>query len=171
MRTIAIEHNLGWVPRPNEARPILATRMPPRELITSALALAFADDHLLLAELTHRGWDIPGGHIEAGECPEDATRREVHEETGALLGPAKVIAHQRIRILAPPPAEYRYPYPESYQVFYAARVASLEPFTGTAECRGRALFAPSDARNLPWVRQFGALYEAALVGSASLPRA
>lgn len=29
-------------------------------------------------------WEIPGGHIEAGESPEAAARRELWEETGAL---------------------------------------------------------------------------------------
>jgi 8-oxo-dGTP diphosphatase len=30
-------------------------------------------------------WDIPGGHVEAGESPIDALRREVEEETGWRL--------------------------------------------------------------------------------------
>jgi len=30
-------------------------------------------------------WDIPGGHVEAGESPIDALRREIHEETGWRL--------------------------------------------------------------------------------------
>lgn len=30
------------------------------------------------------GWEIPGGHIEKGETWNDAAKREVYEETGAL---------------------------------------------------------------------------------------
>ena len=32
-----------------------------------------------------RGWDIPGGHIEAGESPREAFMREVTEETGCKV--------------------------------------------------------------------------------------
>ena len=31
-----------------------------------------------------KGWEIPGGHIEEGENWEDAARREMYEETGAI---------------------------------------------------------------------------------------
>ena len=29
-------------------------------------------------------WEIPGGHIEKGEIPETAAKRELYEETGAI---------------------------------------------------------------------------------------
>lgn len=29
-------------------------------------------------------WEVPGGHIEKGETTEDAARRELYEETGAI---------------------------------------------------------------------------------------
>jgi len=29
-------------------------------------------------------WEVPGGHIEAGETPDEAADRELREETGAL---------------------------------------------------------------------------------------
>lgn len=37
---------------------------------------------VLFVEHPERGWEIPGGHIEPGEAPDDAMLRELLEETG-----------------------------------------------------------------------------------------
>jgi len=37
---------------------------------------------VLFVEHPQRGWEIPGGHIEPGESPDEAMLRELHEETG-----------------------------------------------------------------------------------------
>ncbi len=58
-------------------------------------------------------------------------------------------------------------YPDSYQVFYWARIDALDEFVPTAEAEGRALFAPDDARELPFVRALAELYLAALQAATS----
>ncbi len=161
-RVVGIRHDVEYAPRPNEARLILSDTLPPRELITSAFALAFQGDRLLLTDLGLRGWDFPGGHVEEGESPEETMRREVYEETGARLGPARLLGYQLLQLLAPRPEGYKYPYPDSYQVFYYACVASLDPFTPTPESRGAGLLPPDRAREIRWVRLNIELYEAAL---------
>ncbi len=37
---------------------------------------------VLFVEHPVRGWEIPGGHLESGESPEQALLRELKEETG-----------------------------------------------------------------------------------------
>ena len=55
-----------------------------------AVILRRADEVLLCHRSPERRWypdvwDFPGGHVEPGERPEDALRREVAEELGAEL--------------------------------------------------------------------------------------
>ncbi|WP_412679289.1 NUDIX domain-containing protein [Brevibacillus centrosporus] len=42
-------------------------------------------DRILLTNLNSRGWDLPGGHVEAGETAFDAMQMELWEETGATF--------------------------------------------------------------------------------------
>ena len=53
------------------------------------------EPRFLLIRDSYRNWGFPKGHLEVGEPPADAARREVAEETGlrelALHGPIRVI--------------------------------------------------------------------------------
>lgn len=168
MQILGVGRDIAWLPLPNEIALILDTQLPPLPAITSALALAFDGARILMTNLRQRGWDIPGGHLEPGELPEAAMRREVLEEANVLLTDVRLFGYQRIRLLGQVPAGYRYPSPDSYQVFYLARVAELGEFTGTEEASQRALFAPAAAQELKWVQENRLMYEQALAQVSKL---
>ncbi len=67
------------------------TVLPEPELVSAVFLIAFNDSKILAVE-NDRGWDIPGGHIEHGELPEEALIREVQEEAGATFSNAKLFA-------------------------------------------------------------------------------
>ena len=44
----------------------------------------YGDKWVFVRHRDRQTWEIPGGHIEAGESPDDAASRELKEETGAF---------------------------------------------------------------------------------------
>lgn len=162
MQILRRAYNFPMLPIPNEIALVLDEQLPPAHLVTSALALAFQGDRILMTNLNARGWDIPGGHLETGESPEIALCREVMEETGAALSDVRLLGYQHIRLLSPCPPNYRYPYPDSYQTLFLATVAELPTFTPTDETRERALFTTEEALHLRWVQENREMYDAAL---------
>jgi 8-oxo-dGTP pyrophosphatase MutT (NUDIX family) len=159
---VQVERDLAWLPLPNECITALCAQLPPGDMIDTAFVLAFAGDRLLQVNLVQRGWDLPGGHREAGETPAAAARREVYEETGARLGQLHLLGHQRLHLLGPRPMSPRHSYPQSYQVFYWAQITALDTRLPDAETCGAGLFSPDDTPALPWVQAHRPLYTAAL---------
>ena len=62
----------------HDANALLAHR------VSAVFVLAFCEGRILAVQ-NERGWDIPGGHLEPGESPLDALRRELAEEAGASV--------------------------------------------------------------------------------------
>jgi len=116
-RTISEMLDVASLPKPNSVVLVVCNEMPPEELVTSAFGLVFSDHGFLMTNLRNRGWDIPGGHVKAGEDAKAAMIREVREETGIEVTPIGIFGYQRIHIIGAVPEEYRYPVPDSYQVF------------------------------------------------------
>lgn len=68
---------------------------------------------------------IPGGHVQQGEMPEDAARREVLEETGVVAEPQDILC---LRFK-----------PDDWYVVFRMRYVSGEPRTDGAE-NSQAIF-------------------------------
>ncbi|HKT86747.1 MAG TPA: (deoxy)nucleoside triphosphate pyrophosphohydrolase [Novosphingobium sp.] len=65
-------------------------------MLVAAVALVGRDGRILMQQrnlsAVHGGlWEFPGGKIEAGESPETAAARELHEELAVLIEPASLI--------------------------------------------------------------------------------
>lgn len=121
---IAELRNVPYAPEPNSAKFVLSTELPRSALITSAFGFVFSPQGMLLVN-EDRGWDIPGGHIEAGEQPEGAMLREVLEETRIAVRSLGLVGYQHIHLEAGAPPDYPYPAPDSYQVFFLAEPISV----------------------------------------------
>jgi ADP-ribose pyrophosphatase YjhB (NUDIX family) len=105
----------------------LTSMQPPREYVTSARAIVFRDEQLLVVtdpEATHI---LPGGRVEPGETMAQTVIREVREETGweAEIGP--LLGFLDFRHLGPPPPEHPFAQPHFLHVVFVARAIAYQP--------------------------------------------
>ena len=96
------------------------TEVPPGT-ITSCFVVAITPNGHIAISRPERGWGLPGGHVEAGESPEDCVRREANEECGITLGKLTVIGGWLAEKVKE--TEYNAKYPKrAYQLMYLAQV-------------------------------------------------
>ena len=57
---------------------------PEIDLTYSVIAAKYGDNWIYVRHHKRTTWEIPGGHIEKDETADEAARRELMEETGAL---------------------------------------------------------------------------------------
>ena len=149
------EKNISWLPAENVTETYLSDEMPPLNLCVSVYSIVFKNDSLLMSDLREgqrpaRMLDIPGGHIEKGEKPEESVIRETFEETGVRVKVKKLFAYKKVTVTTPKPEKYRYPYPLSYMLFYLCEVVEETPFEGNNDTHGRVWLSPQEFDKSPW---------------------
>lgn len=137
---LSADENVKWLPKPHRFELWLDNDLPPIEKTASAFVMAFQDENLLLANVFSRGWDIPGGHIEGGETPQEAMTRELFEETGASLLCSSLMGYIKITLEGDKPNPYPYPFPTSYMAFYWGMVDKIDKPSASMEVGEPKLF-------------------------------
>lgn len=160
-RLLLTNTSIPWMPANSEGRLYHTDELPAPEVCGTAFAFAFIEDRMLFTRLVKRGWDIPGGHIEPGESPEQAAVCETLEEAGILVEPLELIGVQELEVFGRLPRD-GWIKPISAQIFYLCRVVELLPFIPTDEAVEHGFFAPADVRPFQTLVNHAALYEIAL---------
>ncbi|WP_339216236.1 NUDIX domain-containing protein [Ornithinibacillus sp. FSL M8-0202] len=120
---------------------------PPIELVTSIHGFCFKDGKIMLVELDQRGWDIPGGHLEQGETPEQCFQREVLEE-GCVEGDLLFLGAVEIDHHENPTWSETSKYPVvGYQLFYRMDITKTHPFEANDESGRRVFVSTTEIAN------------------------
>lgn len=155
---------LNWLPHAHSAKVVLnpEAHVNPSE-ISASFIFAFKGEDILLAQVYSRGWELPGGHRERAETPEETIARELFEECGAhtdLMGP---LGYIEINLEGDkPPQNYPYPFPTSYLMFYWGVVGDIGKPSASMEVGEPKLFSPEDALKLDTLSDKRLFYTEAL---------
>lgn len=120
------------------------------EKVTSVHSYCFYQDKVLLVQVKERGFNIPGGHIEAGESPKEALHREVYEE-GYVKGKVRYIGAIEVNHKDNPYFVPNGQYPlVGYQLFYRMDIEECFPFLRENETTSRIWVEPEE---VPYVME------------------
>ena len=98
------------------ARFILASSLPPQDLISNVNLIPKVGNQWLIILDRNGLWDIPGGTLEPGENYLQTIRREMLEEAGAKLLTLKLMGVFHYFSEAQKPYRHHLPHPEFYRV-------------------------------------------------------
>ena len=122
---------------------------PPPERIVGVVVLPFLDsDRVVIVKVRKRGeWEFPGGHVEDGEEPQEAARREAREEAGVELGELHLIGRKWLRVLDRQRVELRR-YDGRCLLVYWAEVAALHYLPPDSEISERRAVRMQEAKGM-----------------------
>jgi 8-oxo-dGTP diphosphatase len=130
---------LTWMP---------SAPLPNLDKVTSVHGFCFYQNKILLVHVKGRGFNIPGGHVEPGESPEQAFHREAFEE-GCVKGQINYLGmievnHEENPLFDP---DGKYPL-IGYQLFYRMEITQCFPFSRRHETVTRIWVEPEE---IPYV--------------------
>ncbi len=105
----------------------------------AVLLFAFFGERLVLCDIQGRGWSIPSGHIQPGESPEQAIRREAQEEAGITVG--KMVPLGVYLLTEPDGSQW-------YAPVFLGEATHFAPIPDTSESRGILLIPPEDVQEV-----------------------
>lgn len=151
------QKDIYWLPKvlEPEIETYLSDELPPLELCASVQAFVFKDGAFLQTDLREgerdiRRLDIPGGHMDPGETPEEAVVRETFEETGVHVDNPRLVAYKKIVANGPKPEEYKYLYPISHMLFYVCDFVEETDFDGNDDTHGRVWLQAGEYEKSEW---------------------
>ncbi len=164
MNTLLHTKNISQGKENYKVETYLADTIPSVSDCSSVYAFVFKNGEFLQTELRKgerpkRMFDIPGGHIDKDESPEDAVVRETFEETGVIVSVNKIVAYKKVTLMGLKPDNYRYSYPISYMTFYICEVIEETPFEGNEETHGRLWLKFEDFEKSEWCINNKILFE------------
>ncbi len=130
--------------------------------VTGSHGFVFGESGIVVARVNSRGLSIPGGHLEAGESPEQCLVREFHEEVQVEI--SKPILLGYIVCDHSSNSEYRGPYEvRAAQAIFFGKVARYLQFQQTPEVSERIEISTTDLPELhhEWNPVLGAAFVAA----------
>lgn len=134
-------HNvkLTWIP---------SNHLPDLNKVTSVHGFCFYQNKVLLVHVKGKGFNIPGGHVEPGESPEQAFHREAYEE-GYVKGEVNYLGMIEVSHEDNPLFDPHGKYPLiGYQLFYRMDITQCLPFTRENESTSRIWVEPEE---IPYV--------------------
>lgn len=112
--------------------------------VTSVHGHCFHQGKVLLVNVAGRGFNIPGGHVERGEGPEDTFHREAYEE-GYVEGRIHYLGAIEVNHEENPLYVEGGKYPLiGYQLFYRMDIETCHPFLRENETTTRIWVEPEE---------------------------
>ncbi|MBS4172959.1 NUDIX domain-containing protein [Bacillus sp. FJAT-49736] len=112
------------------------------ELVTSVHGYCFLDGKIMLVHIKNRGFNMPGGHIEVNETPEETFHREAYEE-GYVKGNIQYLGALEVNHTENTLFDVNGKYPIiGYQLFYRMDITECLSFLREHESIARIWIEP-----------------------------